>query len=348
MRKRGRSRETPFSTEPAIGWRAWSLTERDGGLRLSSLTRAQDWEPGEPFRAICDRRRHSAPGRLCSCGVYAGADPEELAHLGRIAGAVVGQVSMWGNVVEHSRGVRATYAYPARLRMVCVACLADGRAAPATRLDLDPSTGRTKLAPLCERHAAGRALPGAAPVERALLSTYQVDPLADEALARIASHGGPPPRRRPVRGAVVVAAVMVLLLLGVAHVSRGDGSDPVRVAPSGPVSTERDTSGVYLPLQRSNDGVMSAIWSRVLLLSPSRFDEPRCGRRTSTGVTRLECKDPAANLFVGDVMTVRRGSRRTCGAEFSVATRAGHRIVCWRPLRVGGAGSGRTFLAQDG
>jgi hypothetical protein len=347
MRKRGPSRQPPFSTEPAIGWRAWSLTEHDGGLRLSSLTRAQDWEPGEPFRAICDRRRHSAPGRMCSCGVYAGADPEDLARLGRIAGAVVGQVSLWGDVVEHSRGVRATYAYPARLRLVCVLCLADGRAVPAARFDRDRSTGRTKLAPLCEEHAAGRSSLDANPVERALLSTYQVDLLPDETLAQIAPRGSPP-RRRLARGAVAVAAVIVMVWLGVGLASRGVGADPVRVASSGPVSTQRDTSGAYLPLQRSNDGVMSAIWSRVLLLSPHRFDEPRCGRRTSDGVAHVECKDPAANLFVGDVMTVSRGSRQTCGAEFSVATRAGHRIVCWRPLRVGGAGSGRTFLAQDG
>ncbi len=91
----------PLSPEAVDGWRAWSVVELDGEFRLSSLTRAETWEPAAPFVATCPRRRHAAPRRLCSCGVYAAAEPEELARLGRIAGAAIGQVSLWGRVAEH-------------------------------------------------------------------------------------------------------------------------------------------------------------------------------------------------------------------------------------------------------
>jgi len=128
----------PLSPEPVDGWRAWSVVELDGELRLSSLTRAETWEPVAPFVATC-ARQHAAPGRLCSCGVYAGAEPEELARLGRIAGAAIGQVSLWGRVAEHRRGYRAAIAYPSRLRLVCVTCLGQGMGEPATRVDRDPS-----------------------------------------------------------------------------------------------------------------------------------------------------------------------------------------------------------------
>ena len=47
----------------------------------------------------------------------------------RIGGSVVGTVSMWGRVIEHTRGARSRFAYPARLRLVCGPCLAVGAGA---------------------------------------------------------------------------------------------------------------------------------------------------------------------------------------------------------------------------
>jgi hypothetical protein len=344
MRWRARSRDAPLSTEAVVGWRAWSVTERNGEPRLSSLTRREEWEPGSPIGASCTRRRHAAPGRLCSCGVYAGAEPEELARLGRIAGAAIGQVSMWGRVVEHEQGIRAAFAYPARLRLVCVACLSEGRGTPASRVDLDSSTGLDKLAPLCEEHAAGRSLPPAAAVERSLLSVYLVDLLPDEALQRIEEGDAGHSKSPAVRRSIAVMAVFVLLCLGVARGWVDRHAEPIGASMGGPVPAQRDTSGAYLPFDRTNDGVVSTIWSRVLLLSPNWFDVPRCGRRTSRGVTHVECKDATADLFVGDVVGVTKSSARDCGPDFTATTHPGQRIVCWRPLPAGGAGSGRTFL----
>src|SRR6478672_9503159 len=133
------NRSAPLSPEEVEGWRAWSVVERRGTYVLSSLTRAEDWPPGRPFAARCTRKSHDAPGRRCSCGVYAAADPNELARLGRIAGAAVGQVSLWGRMVEHSHGYRAASAYPTRIRLVCVTCLGEGHAEPAVVVDRDRS-----------------------------------------------------------------------------------------------------------------------------------------------------------------------------------------------------------------
>src|SRR5262245_25768426 len=235
-----RSLRTPaLVPEAVLGWRAWSVTETDDGPRLSSLTRAQRWMPGEELRATCDRHGHDPPRRWCSCGVYAGADPADLAALGRIAGGVVGQVSLWGRVVEHSRGHRATAAYPARLRVVCATCLSAGRGVPATCLDHDDSRGRRRLVPLCTVHAPREAIPDAGAVERRLLDAYQVEQLPDAALERIA--------RRPARTArsriVGIAAVFALATLVSVFALRSRQQVGRVSEPAPPVSTVRDTSG---------------------------------------------------------------------------------------------------------
>ena len=157
-------RDVPLSPEAVDGWRAWSVVEVEGELRLSSLTRAEPWEPATPFVATCPRRGHEAPGRSCSCGVYAAAEPEELARLGRIAGAAIGQVSMWGRIAEHRRGYRAGTAYPSRLRLVCVRCLGEGRGVPAAAIDHDrrcpeqagPGLCRTRRGPRPSARRSGR------------------------------------------------------------------------------------------------------------------------------------------------------------------------------------------------
>jgi hypothetical protein len=97
MRPSATRRQVPLIPEEVNGWRSWSVVERYGDVRLASITRAESWEPSEPFTASCERRRHEAPGRACSCGVYAASHPEELARLRRIAGAAVGEVSLWGS-----------------------------------------------------------------------------------------------------------------------------------------------------------------------------------------------------------------------------------------------------------
>jgi hypothetical protein len=131
----------PDLIEPLVGWRAWHVRDTEAGWRLYSIHYAELWTAGEAMDATCRRSRyayranentharHGAPARGCLCGVYAGkvlaqarqyfvADhltcervPPSPDYIHR----VIGEVSLWGRVVECSQGYRASIAYPARL-----------------------------------------------------------------------------------------------------------------------------------------------------------------------------------------------------------------------------------------
>ncbi len=101
--------------------------------------------------------------------------------------AVLGTVALWGRIVEHEHGFRASLAYPQRLRLICYLCFALwGRRAPGdARVVVRHHRGR--MVPLCEPHLElsrryGYPIPrilAAAAVESVLLATYAVDPLRD-------------------------------------------------------------------------------------------------------------------------------------------------------------------------
>jgi hypothetical protein len=328
-------RAVPLSPEAVHGWRAWSVVELDGELRLSSLTRAETWEPAAPFVATCPRRRHTAPRRLCSCGVYAAAEPEELARLGRIAGAAIGQVSLWGRVAEHRRGYRAAIAYPSRLRLVCVTCLGQGMGEPATRVDRDPSApGR--LFPLCEPHAKGRTLPPAAPVQERLLQSYLVEMVPDGSIERIHRDREVDRERSRVRRRRTAIALAAFVIVAVGALL-GDTRPAPRATAAAQPSTRQTPgrqaqSGVQLPLERSGNGLISSPRMRVLLLTPDQFGAPRCGTITPTDVVPAECADPVAEVFVDDVGPAGAHREGTCSDATVVITRKGDRILCWRAL----------------
>ena len=75
------------------------------------------WEPGVSFVAHCEIRKHAAPTKDCSCGIYAARDANEAAFYVRYDGdnpyTAIGRVSLWGLVIECERGWRASHAYPA-------------------------------------------------------------------------------------------------------------------------------------------------------------------------------------------------------------------------------------------
>lgn len=119
----------PDYLDPAVGWRAWLVVESDRRLRLRSLIFPVVWTPREEFAAECRRRsllpwrrrsaRHAAPHEHCACGVYAAADLATAVHYlttpcweGDGLLRVLGRVSVWGDLVEHERGWRGSYAYP--------------------------------------------------------------------------------------------------------------------------------------------------------------------------------------------------------------------------------------------
>jgi hypothetical protein len=240
-------RSVERSAEPVAAWRAWRLRRNGdaGELRLQPAFRGSPWEPLQPVRAACARRRrHEAPKRRCTCGLYGFNDGSEVG-LGGTRLAVVGQVAMWGRVVEHELGYRAEFAYPARMRLVCSVCLTMGER-PATPVVVAEEGGFAL--PLCEDHARShrghRELRPSTEVEAELLSTYAVDVLPEGSLP-------PPPEDeqplgprwwRGASGKGIIALLMGSLLLRVlllwAAVSSGmldgeglggDGArDPVR------------------------------------------------------------------------------------------------------------------------
>jgi len=118
------------TSEPVLGWRAWIVVETPAGLRLGSVLHELAWPLDEPVLATCRRHEdpfaqplplHPVPSLACNCGFHAARDPADaLSYLrGRDeAGTVcriLGEVALWGHVVETEAGWRASHAYPARL-----------------------------------------------------------------------------------------------------------------------------------------------------------------------------------------------------------------------------------------
>src|SRR5207247_111530 len=176
--------EIPLSIEPVLGWRVWRLARRRGELTLVAMTRNDAWPAGRSMRAACSGG-HAAPGTSCRCGLYAADSVSHLAASGVFSngGGVIGAIAMWGTVVEHHRGARSEFAYPARLRLVCGPCLQEGRVA-----DPEEVVGSdSRLVPMCSSHLKkdGATGPPAAEVQPELLSTYAVELLPKPKISRL-------------------------------------------------------------------------------------------------------------------------------------------------------------------
>jgi len=188
------------STEPIEGWRAWRLRRNDeGAIRIAPTTPRPDWEPGVQIHATCSAAHtreymvynpelaefHRSPEPGCTCGIHAMKEPIRLrrSRPGKTAG-VIGTVAMWGRVIEHTRGWRAEFAYPARLRLICVWCLWSGRLPGLPDHVLDRGGD---LLPVCEEHLREPKAVGAAlqvrTVEGEMLDTYGVELLPVELLS---------------------------------------------------------------------------------------------------------------------------------------------------------------------
>jgi hypothetical protein len=115
---------------PVIGWRVWIVTATTDGLRLGSVLHDQVWAPGTTALASCQRQEgffaeplppHQTPSLVCGCGFHAARDPvDALSYLqGRDETTTIcrllGEVALWGRLVETDGGWRAAAAYPVRL-----------------------------------------------------------------------------------------------------------------------------------------------------------------------------------------------------------------------------------------
>lgn len=121
--------QAPDLVEPVVGWRLWRISERRRETRLMSLFLDDVWPWLEPLEARCAiprivwrrrERRHSAPHEECDCGIHAtlwATVAPQFRNAGRHRRPcfVVGQVALWGRVVECEFGWRSTFAYPKRM-----------------------------------------------------------------------------------------------------------------------------------------------------------------------------------------------------------------------------------------
>ena len=179
--------EPVFSTEPLVVWRSWRLCLQREAPRICPIgDHGHPWSPFAPLKAACARRRfHPAPAPGCACGIYGLKDVMVLGSTR--SPAVIGTVALWGRVIEHQLGFRGEFAYPQRLRLVCVECF--WRRGPFAS---DPTFvalfRRGTALPLCPAHLAVarecdlhiRSVRSASEMEESLLSAYAVDLLPAE------------------------------------------------------------------------------------------------------------------------------------------------------------------------
>lgn len=89
-------------------------SKEPGYLLASTTFGTHHWKPGEPV--IAEDIGADIDGRFSPAGpppgIYAFKDLEQV---GVMQAPIVGQVALWGDVVEHERGYRARYAYPVKL-----------------------------------------------------------------------------------------------------------------------------------------------------------------------------------------------------------------------------------------
>jgi hypothetical protein len=115
---------------PVTGWRAWTVVETPAGLRLGSVLHDLVWPLGRAVVAECRLGEdpfaapvpsHPVPGAVCNCGFHAARDAADALSYARgrdepgTVCRILGEVTLWGHVLQTESGWRASHAYPARL-----------------------------------------------------------------------------------------------------------------------------------------------------------------------------------------------------------------------------------------
>lgn len=122
----------PDVPEAILGWRTWRVGRRaQRRAELVAPLAQVVWPARRPMVATCGSASHAPPGDRCRCGLYAVHDPGTL-EWGPSDFEVLGVVALWGQVVEGTRGWRASHGYP-RFLVTGPAIPAEQRAALARR-----------------------------------------------------------------------------------------------------------------------------------------------------------------------------------------------------------------------
>lgn len=110
----------PTASDPVVGWRYWHL--RLDPLCLGSVTqKGFTWPARRAIHARCVSSAHPSPAPGCACGIYAGRDRSALRDHGLClpaGGLVIGEVALWGTVLEDEDGYRGEHGYPRALSVV--------------------------------------------------------------------------------------------------------------------------------------------------------------------------------------------------------------------------------------
>jgi hypothetical protein len=118
----------PDLAEAVEGWRAWDVERAlpKFGLppKLTSVTYDYYWTPHRAGVAVCEKgcEKRQVPGESCTCGFYAAKTLDHLLGMGypvydpeSSQVCVIGQLALWGKVIEGTQGWRASKAYPKKL-----------------------------------------------------------------------------------------------------------------------------------------------------------------------------------------------------------------------------------------
>jgi hypothetical protein len=105
---------SPDFVHTLTAWRGWEVSH---GM-LEALGSDSKWEPKRAPRANCRSGHHPAPDMHCYCGYWSFKSLDLLtAAMETYACSVdvVGQVEIWGRVIECENGWRSEFAYPKEL-----------------------------------------------------------------------------------------------------------------------------------------------------------------------------------------------------------------------------------------
>ncbi len=157
--------ETLTKLEYLTAWRTWRVWMSEDGPTLHSVATSASlgtWTSCEAMEARCGYLEMNPPACACNscpgdntlCGIYAYKEaPKTVQH----EMGMVGQVALWGTVIEHDVGFRGQYAYPLNFTHGhCPWCGSKSKPKLLTLKEVmvvAPETGEGWLSWVCNKHA---------------------------------------------------------------------------------------------------------------------------------------------------------------------------------------------------